>query len=158
MKDESELAGVLAHEIAHVTEKHVVKELSIKGSDDSATSGIARIVGGSSDSARAAFAQAVDTAVGMLFKDGYKREDEAQADKTAVAVSSLAGYDPGGLGRYLDRISGIKGKTTAVLDRTHPPFAARTAMIKDLMSAEGLDSGEGRKNTERFAESMKDLK
>jgi len=30
MKDESELAGVLAHEIAHVTEKHVVKELKIK--------------------------------------------------------------------------------------------------------------------------------
>jgi len=158
MKDEAELAGVLAHEIAHVTEKHVVKELAIKGSDDSATSSIARIVGGSSDSARAAFAQAVDKAVGMLFKDGYKREDEAQADKTAVAVSALAGYDAGGLARYLERISTIKGSAVEVIDRTHPPFGARIAAIKDMMSAEGLGSVEGRKSKERFVEAMKDLK
>jgi len=60
MRDEAELAGVLAHEIGHVVEKHVVKELDIKGNDDSAVSGLARVIGGSSDSARLAFAQAVD--------------------------------------------------------------------------------------------------
>jgi len=158
MKDESELAGVLAHEIAHITEKHVVKELNVKGQDDSATSGLARLVGGSSESTRIAFAQAVDKALDILFKDGLKREDEAQADKTAVVISALSGYDSGGLARYLDRISVVKGKTTEVLDKTHPPFNARLALIKETMDSEGMDGSALRTNTERFADATKKLK
>ncbi len=158
MKDEAELAGVLAHEITHVTEKQVVKELNIKGSDDSATSGLARLVGGSSESARLAFSQAVDKALDKLFKDGYKREDEAQADKTAVVISSLTGYDASGLARYLERISAVKGKSTEIIDRTHPPFNERIAMIKDTIGKEGIDAGGLKTGKERFAEAIKNLK
>ena len=80
MQDESELAGVLAHEMGHVVEKHVVKELGIKGSDVTATAGLASLIGGSSQSARTAFAQAVDRSLDMLFNNGSSREDEIQAD------------------------------------------------------------------------------
>ncbi len=157
MKDEAELAGVLAHEITHVTEKQVVKELNIKGSDNSATSGLARLVGGSSESARLAFSQAVDKALDVLFKDGYKREDEAQADRTAVVISAMTGYDAGALARYLDRISAVKGKPTEIIDRTHPPFNERIAMIKDTIGKEGIDAG-GKTGKDRFAEATKNLK
>ncbi len=158
MKDESELAGVLAHEITHVTEKHVVKELNIKGSEDSATSGLARLVGGSSESARLAFSQAVDKALGMLFLEGYKREDEVQADKVSVIITALTGYDSGGLARYLERIGAIKGKATEIIDRTHPAFDTRTALIRNTMSGEGIDGAGMKTNKKRFAAEIKNLK
>ncbi|WP_428623529.1 M48 family metalloprotease, partial [Sedimenticola sp.] len=47
MQDEAELAGVLAHEIAHVTEKHIVDELRIRGESKSSSAGIAALIGGS---------------------------------------------------------------------------------------------------------------
>jgi len=155
MRDEAELAGVLAHEIGHVVEKHVVKELDIKGNDDSAVSGLARVIGGSSDSARLAFAQAVDKALDMLFKNGYKREDEAQADRDAVLFCALSGYEPGGLVRYFERISSVKGKQTEVLDKTHPSFETRIAWLNSAITQEGIDAGNYKNSKDRFGETMK---
>jgi predicted Zn-dependent protease len=82
----------------------VVRELNIRGTDASAASGLALLIGGTSESARLAFTQAVDKALDMLFKNGYKREDETQADRDAALFCAFAGYDPAGL-------SGISGST-----------------------------------------------
>lgn len=156
MKDESELAGVLAHEIAHITEKHVVKELKIKGTDDS--SDLARLIGGGSDAARAAFGQAVDKGLELIFKDEYKREDEMQADKTSVTISALSGYDPTGLARYLSRIKPIKDKIPAPSDSTHPTFDTRVAEINNAIKQEDINFAVLAKNNNRFAEAMKGFK
>jgi predicted Zn-dependent protease len=94
----------------------------------------------------------------MLFKDGYKREDETQADKDAVMFCALAGYEPAGLVRYFERISGLKGKHTEVLDKTHPPYEARIAWLKSAIVQEGMDAGNYRQNRERFSEAVKQLK
>jgi predicted Zn-dependent protease len=177
MKDESELAGVLAHEIAHVTEKHVVKELKIKGVDDTVTSGLAQLVGASSEAARTAFAQAVDKGLDIIFRNGYKREDEMQADRTAVTISALSGYSSAGLARYLDRISTIKESvpdTNQKLknqksqdqrpvdqnteDTTHPSFTARIAQINAVIANDGIDTGGLATNKERFDATVKNLK
>ncbi len=155
MQDEAELAGVLAHEIGHVVEKHVVKELNIRGSDESAVSGLARVIGGSTDAARAAFAQAVDQAMDILFKNGYKREDETQADRDSVMLCALAGYEPTGLVHYFDRIKAMKGKQTEVLDKTHPSYDARIAWLNDTIQKEGIDSGNYNSYKVRFADAMK---
>jgi beta-barrel assembly-enhancing protease len=154
MQDESELAGVLAHEIGHVVEKHVVKELNIKGSDDSATMGLAAVIGGSSQSARTAFAQAVDKAMDTLFKDGYKRDDEIQADKDAVLFCALSGYEPTGLVKYFERLNAVKGKNTEVLDKTHPSYADRIAWLKSTITQEGIDAGHYQNYEVRFAEAV----
>lgn len=157
MKDESELAGVLAHEIGHVTDMHVVKELKIKGVDDSLTSGLAQLVGGSTDSARAAFAQAVDKGLDMIFKDGYKREDEMQADRTAVLICELGGYDATGLSRYLNRIRAIKEKVPDP-DGTHPTVDARIAQINEIIASNGIETGNASANQKRFVATLKVLK
>jgi predicted Zn-dependent protease len=158
MQDESELAGVLAHEVGHIVEKHVVNELKIKGADESATSGLASLIGGSSQSARTAFAQAVDRAMDMLFKDGLKREDEVQADRDAVLFCALSGYEPAGLVKYFERIDKAKGKNTEVLDKTHPSFANRIAWLKETIAQEGMDSGKYNNYNKRFSENIKLLK
>jgi predicted Zn-dependent protease len=158
MQNEAELAGVLAHEIGHVVEKHVVRELNIRGSDDSAVSGLARVIGGSTDAARAAFAQAVDQAMDILFKNGYKREDETQADRDSVMFCALSGYDPSGLVHYFERINSLKGKQTEVLDKTHPSYDARIGWLNDTIKKEGIDSGNYKNFKERFTEAMKQFK
>ncbi len=158
MQDEAELAGVLAHEIGHVVEKHVVKELNIRGSDDSAVSGLARVIGGSTDAARAAFAQAVEQAMDILFKNGYKREDEIQADKDSVMFCALSGYEPAGLVHYFERIKSLKGKQTEVLDKTHPSYEARIAWLNETITKEGIDTGNYKNYKDRFSETMRQLK
>ncbi len=157
MQDEAELAGVIAHELGHVVERHVVKELNIKGADESASAGLATLIGGSSQSARTAFAQAVDKAMDMLFKNGYKREDEMQADKDAVLFCALSGYEPTGLVRYFERINMIKGSQTEVLDRTHPSYETRISWLKRTISQEGMDTGNYKTNRDRFTENTKRL-
>ncbi len=158
MQDESELATVLAHEITHINEKHVVKELNIRGSEGSAASGLARLIGGGTESARIAFYQAVDKALDMLFKTGYKREDEVEADRGAVLLSGLTGYDPSGLVKYFERISALKGKPTETLDRTHPAYATRIAWLKETMTKEGIDASSLKTFKERFADIQKSIK
>lgn len=157
MRDESELAAVLAHEITHINEKHVVRELNIRASEGSAASGLARLIGGGTDSARAAFSQAVDKALDMLFTTGYKREDEVQADKGSVLLCSLTGYDPAGLSRYFERVSAARGKATEVLDRTHPAFDARINLVKETIAREGVDAASVKTFKDRFAEALKSI-
>jgi predicted Zn-dependent protease len=157
MKDESELAGALAHEIGHITEMHVVKELKIKGENDSVTSGFAKLVGGSSESVRAAFNQAVDKGLEIIFKDGYKREDELQADKTAVIACALGGYDPAGLSKFLERTRAIKEKIPDP-DSTHPTVDVRIAQINEVIAANGMETGSVAANQKRFVVAMKGLK
>jgi predicted Zn-dependent protease len=127
MRDEAELAAVLAHEMGHVVEKHVVKELNIKGTETSAATGLAHLIGGSTDSARAAFAQAVDKALDMLFKDGYKREDETQAD--TERSSCACRIRPTGLVNYFGRPN-AQGKQTEVR-QNHPSYGARIAWLRE---------------------------
>lgn len=152
MEDESELAAVLAHEIGHITEKHMVKELKIKGKDDSASTGLARVIGGTSEAARTAFGQLVDQALDLLFKNGNKREDEVQADKDAVLYCALAGYDPSALVRYFERISALRGRQTQVLDKTHPAYEDRISWLKNVISGEAIDSANFKSNRERFVD------
>ncbi|MEY8217166.1 MAG: M48 family metalloprotease, partial [SAR324 cluster bacterium] len=54
MRNEAQLAGVLAHELAHIDQKHIVRKLKLQGFDRSLTSGIAQVLGGASLSAKIA--------------------------------------------------------------------------------------------------------
>jgi len=158
MQDESELAAVLAHEMTHINERHVVKELNIHGTEGSAAGGLARLIGGGTEAARVAFYQSVDKALDMLFKSGYGREDEIQADRGAVLLCALSGYDPSGLIKYFERIGAVKGKTTEILDKTHPPYNDRIAWLKEMIGKEGIDPASLKNFKERFTDAQKSMK
>lgn len=151
MSNEAELAGVLAHEIAHVTERHIVKELSLKGAEKSAVSSIAALIGGASKSAEIAFSQAVDKAVDLILRDGYKKEDEMQADASAVVLCAFSGYDPSGLVTFLDKI----GKVKSGVGKTYPVYDVRLATLQQAITREGIADMKLALNTERFANAMK---
>ncbi len=152
MEDEAELAAVLAHEIAHVTQKHIVKELDIKGMQKSPEAGITHLLGGTGDPLRIAFAQAVDKAIDLLFSSGYKRQDEFEADRVGTLLAAQSGYDPLALQRYLERVSRIKGRQSAILTHTHPPFANRLAALRTLSDEEGLNAISAQNLKSRFVQ------
>ncbi len=151
MENEAELAGVLAHEIAHVTERHIVKELSLKGAEKSAVSSIAALIGGASKSAGIAFSQAVDKAVDLILRDGYKKEDEMQADADAVLLCAFSGYDPSGLVTFLDKV----GKIKSGVGKTYPVYDVRLDTLQRAMSDEGIAGMKLALNTERFMKAVK---
>jgi len=155
MEDESELAGVLAHEVAHVTRKHIVRELNIKGTEASPEAGMARFLGGAGDSLGIAFKQAVDKAVELLFVDGLKREDEFEADRVGTLIVANTGYDAQALRRYLDRISDEEGDRVSVLHATHPPFDDRLSALGTLIREERLTMLDGPRVAARFRANMK---
>lgn len=154
MRDEAELAAVLAHEISHVTEKHIVKAIGIKGADSSALSGISKLLGASNDPSRVAFSQAMDKALNYLFENGLQAEDEYQADSTGTLLLAQTGYDPTALQRYLVRVKKQR-KQLAVVNKTHPPFDSRLVRIDQLLAMEALSSQPNKTYTQRFNAQIK---
>jgi predicted Zn-dependent protease len=150
MRDEAELAGVLAHEVGHIAEKTVVRELRIRGIEDVGISGLAQVIGGSADPARVAFQKAVDKAMDILLMNGYKREDEAKADEDAVILCAMAGYDPSGLVRYTDRTRSIMGNRTGAIDGTQTSDEVRIDRLKAFILQEGADAGDFKTYENRF--------
>lgn len=155
MENEAELAGVLAHEIAHVTERHIVRELNIYASDVSPASGFARLIGAGTETARVAFLQAVDKAIDILFKDGYKREQELDSDRVAAELCVLAGYDPRGLRWFLKRMEAKGGETPA--GTTHPLFSERFAAFDRVLTGFAAQGAAGAQRPARFAVGTKGM-
>lgn len=151
MKNEAELAGVLAHEIAHVCERHVVRELNLRGRDSSGVTSVMAIIGGATDAARIAFTQAVDQALDILFKDGYKQEDEMRADEDAVYYTAMAGYDPAALETYLQRVAALNIK----VGKSYPQYDTRLALIRKASAEQGLPPGGVGLGEDRFAATVK---
>jgi len=138
MQDESELAAVLAHEIAHITERHIVKEFNIKGVDSSAISSISQIIGGNQDTVRIAFSQAVDQAMSVLFEKGYKQQDELISDKISTLLIAATGYDPMALQRYLTRVQELTEDSQINESKTHPPTEQRAKSLNQFINKEKL--------------------
>ncbi len=154
MEDEAELAGVLAHEVAHVAEKHIVKELNIKAADDSSAVGFARVIGGGTDTMRGLFTQMVDKAVEILFEKGLKKQDEMDSDRISAMAIASAGYDPSGLSRYLKKISAAE-KDTKLLTGTHPSFDERIKSINSVLAENLLTDKKQAIVKERFNENVR---
>jgi predicted Zn-dependent protease len=127
----------------------MVKALDIRGADRSAGAGLASLVGGATASLRSALGQSLAKATEMLFKQGYKSAEELEADETGLILATLSGYDPQGLGRFLERVGRFEpGVSTSA---THPLHGER---LRALTAAEATLNVRNRalyaRHTERF--------
>lgn len=148
MEDEAELAAVLAHEVAHITKKHIVNALNIKGTDSSA--GLSQILGRGSETTRVAFSQAMDVAMDMLFDKGLQSSDEYEADEVALLILAGAGYDPEALPRYLERIASSESNSLSTVSDTHPEFDVRLKAIRLALKEHELEGLNLATQKERF--------
>ena len=150
MLNEAELAGVLAHEIAHVLDRHIVKALDIRADDESMTAVVSKIVGSRAESALVIFDQAIDLALDVLFSKGLAVEDEYSADEQGLFLSVVAGYDPVSGYQFLGRIGHVIEDKHGELSNTHPPFSERITRLKNIIGQQGLGQLGGSKNEMRF--------
>ncbi len=135
MQDESELAGVLAHEIAHVVKDHGMDALRQKRG----TNLLVKIAATAADNQ---MFDVVSEYVGDIIDIVYNPAQENDADALAVTYLKAANYDPTGLERFVSReLASAKPDL-----RSHPPTATRIAKLKAAAGANPT----GQKNAERF--------
>ncbi|MBM3474054.1 MAG: hypothetical protein FJX75_12365 [Armatimonadetes bacterium] len=131
MPEEELLAAVLAHECAHVSQRHGMETLE-RSLGFSVLLGI--ITGGQSDLGNAA--------LGVLMR-GYSRDQEAQADKIGHIYLYQAGYDVGAMTRMLERLSELAEDGGGVPNflRTHPSDESRIRAAQKREAKILLDLG-----------------
>jgi len=135
MESEEELAGVIAHEIAHVSARHISKKIERSKKIGMATlaAAVAGILLGASGASEAAGAVIVGSnAAGQSASLAYSREDEAQADQIGLKYLNRAGYSAKGLLLMLNK---MRDKQWVGSDQvpayllTHPASEDRMAYI-----------------------------
>lgn len=127
IKSEAELAGVLGHEVAHVTQKHTVNAIRKSKGVQLGTS--------ETLSNRGAFLDALaNRAYGMVLENAFDRGDELDADKEGILIVQKAGYAGTGLSEFLARLAERnKGQAEKNgLFASHPETQERIAKVKQL--------------------------
>ena len=134
-RSEDELAGVLAHEIAHVTQRHIARAVHANSRQSILNTAImlgailAGVAGGASgDVVQGAIAVAQGTAVQQQIN--FTRNSEYEADRVGISALAQAGFDPQGMGSFFEVISRGGGSPEYRVPeflRTHPVTSARIA-------------------------------
>jgi predicted Zn-dependent protease len=143
VRDEDELAAVLAHEVAHVVAKHGVASIEKQRLTD-AFGLLAREAGAELGSAELTqlvdlFDGAVGDVVRTLVDKGYSRGQEEEADRIAVEILANVGYAPGALVEVLESKTASSSAGLGVL-RTHPTSADRQAALARALAGAGPGS------------------
>lgn len=131
--DESELAGVIAHELAHDTARHsakMMKRATIAGIFYQAAQVAAVVLTGGVAGIGMYYAlQYGFYGLGLVLDLrllGVNREYELEADQLGVQYAWSAGYDTSGFIRFFDKMANREGYVNGVSwFRTHPPFYQR---------------------------------
>ena len=133
IKNEAELAGVLGHEIVHITDKHTIRAIQ---KSKAVQMGAAETLSGNS----ALMQQAVTATYDNIVDRGFGRADENESDEKGVALANKAGYAPNGLVAFLttlkDRNKGATEKRG--LFASHPEMQERLDRITKQISAQKL--------------------
>lgn len=134
---EAELAGVLAHEIGHVVEKHHLAALR-KSSGLGIAGELASYAVKSQD--RALADKLIRASTGLYTK-GLDKGDEYAADRFGVVVAARAGYDPYGLLASLQTLERLNAQDSrlALMFKTHPAPRDRLEWLETAMG-ERLDN------------------
>ena len=130
-RSESELAGVLAHEISHVVQKHQLNDIR-KHAQKGVLLDLASMKSGglTGDAARAV------ARVGLEgYTRGLSREDELEADRIGVVIAARSGYEPYGLVSVLQTLQALPqgDASMSFFLKTHPSPSDRLAALEGEM-------------------------
>lgn len=138
MKSESELAGVLGHEIAHVDRKHMYQAIMPKR-DVSAGETLTRMLSRGGSDVGFSLTKVVNAGMELLLEKGLGMEKEQEADTTGIVFAAEAGYDPNALHDLVERIG--RAKAGVKLPKTHPPTQERLQHMESFMVENGIKAG-----------------
>jgi predicted Zn-dependent protease len=135
MDSEGELAGLLGHEIAHVTSRHIAKRLEREKKISLATMAavLASIFAGDPRIASAVITSSMATGSSLSLK--YSREDEEEADNYGFKYMTRDGYNPEELAVLLGKLrkwGAFGSDATPSYLLTHPGIGERIEQIENL--------------------------
>jgi predicted Zn-dependent protease len=131
-----ELAGVMGHEVAHVTRRHTARQIQEGRKQDVGVTllctltGLCRTVGG-----------AIAVQIGVEAQTAqYSQRHEAEADSVGVIITRRAGIDPEGLPRFLETVLAQRAEQPTPLEAffaSHPTDESRIAALRRHIAAPG---------------------
>lgn len=147
LQNEAQLAGVLAHEIAHVVKKHHLKVIQKQQ--------LLNIGAGMLNDKVGKGNQTLDKVIGNgaeIMARGLDKNAEYEADRDGVTLATRAGYDAYGLAEVLQSIAATstnEGSLT-LLYKTHPHPDERLAKLGDAIGSRLDNVSAGKTLPERF--------
>lgn len=138
-QSESELAAVMAHEIAHVTQHHIARMMASQKIDTITSLAAAAIaILAARTNPQASEAAIVGAGAGSMQRQlNFSRANEREADRFGLETLEKAGFDPYAMPAFFERMQ----RSTRLLDNgtpswllTHPVTTARIADIENRLS------------------------
>ena len=138
-ENESELAGVLAHEISHVTQHHLARAFEAQQglSLPSMAAMLAAILIGTQNSQAGMAAISAVAAGGAQYQINFTRDNEKEADRVGIQTLAQSGYDPNGMPRFFERL-----QKNSRLYGSHPPEFLSTHPVTTNRIAEATSRAE----------------
>ena len=133
IKTEAELAGVLAHEIVHVTEKHTIRAIQ---KSKAVQMGAAETLSGSAG----LMERAVTATYDNIVERGFGRAEENESDENGIALANKTGYAPQGLGSFLVTLKERNKASTEKrgLFASHPEMQERLDRLTKQIASQKL--------------------
>lgn len=134
LKSESELAGVLGHEITHVTERHTVKAIQ-KGK-------LVQMGANESLAGNNALMNKLADKAYEVIESGFGRGEELEADEKGIVLANNAGYAPQGLLGFLNMLvdRNKSGADRNGLFASHPETKERIDKLTKQIASQKLSS------------------
>jgi predicted Zn-dependent protease len=131
--NEAELAAVLGHEIAHVSQKHILDVIQ----RSKRLAGVTEAGMAYANANPAAFKSIIDGAVKKLLDEGLDQDKETEADALGDEFAARVGYDAAAYLTLLGRLRELKGDDRAFF-KTHPNFSSRIQAVQQTIQAKNL--------------------
>ena len=131
MKNEAELAGVLAHEIGHVLKKHHLKAMQKGARMELAGAAVSTLARQDRNTANR---EKLLNAGTELYSRGLDKSDELEADRLGVVIAARGGYDAYGLPSVLQTLQAMNPQDSglALMFKTHPAPAERLDALEKM--------------------------
>lgn len=135
MRNEAELAGVLAHEIGHVLKRHHLVAIQ----KNAKTGLAANLMSMAVDNSSGGYGEWKKKVIGAsteLYARGLDKDDEFEADRLGVVIAARAGYDPYGLPSVLQTLDSMNAQDSnlALMFKTHPSSRQRLDLLDTAMT------------------------
>lgn len=147
LRSEAELAGVLGHEIAHITEKHALQTLR----RSQVLRGISHLTTTVLDKDPALFDKVINELSATIFERGIDHKLEFEADRLGMEYAYRVGYSPQSLSTSLRRLAQLRHMRRVGLFKTHPDPRQRADRLQRVMRQQYGPQAGGRTLASRFA-------
>ena len=144
---ESELAAVIAHEIAHISQRHIQRIVAESQNNKFAT-GAALVIGSLAASQNSQVGAAVlnaTLATNAHKRLSYGRSAEAEADRVGLSILANAGFNPKGMPSFLQKLEKFEDSKTADIReflQSHPLSVKRVADTSFRAKSYGVFKGQ----------------